>query len=101
MLICFVDCCLTTFNYFVLLVETFVPIFGLVPLFSAAPGVDYDSAFLASASFRWLLLVPSRRSYRFALICAHFSSVTTLCGPLKGPGHLFDQFPTICNHLLF
>jgi hypothetical protein len=37
-------------------------------------------------------------SNRFALICAHFTSITSLCGPLIGPGHLFDIFPTICNY---
>jgi hypothetical protein len=60
--------------------------------------VDYDNAFSTSASFRWLLLVPSGGSDMFALICAHFASVTFLCCPLRGSDYLFDQFFTICNY---
>jgi hypothetical protein len=41
-------------------------------------------------------MVLSGGSNRFALIYAPFA--TTLCGPLRGPGHLFDLFFTLCNY---
>jgi hypothetical protein len=65
------------------LTETFVTEFRLVPLFYAVSDVDYDSAFSASASFRWLLLVSSGGLDRFVLIDSPFASITALCGPLR------------------
>jgi hypothetical protein len=93
-----VGCCLPVFNCFVLIMETFVTVFGLVSLFSVVHDVDYNNAFLNSASFRWLLLVPCGGSDRFTFICAHFAFVTALCSHLRGLSHLFDQFLTICSY---
>jgi len=87
----FVGCCLPAFNCFVLIVETFVIEFGLVPLFSGVPYVDYDSASSASASF-WWLLVPSGDLDKFALICPSFASVTIFYGSLRGSNYLFNLF---------
>jgi hypothetical protein len=78
MLVCLVGCCLSAFRCFDLIVETFITEFVLVSLFFAVPSLDYYSAFSASDSFWWLLLVPSRRSNKFALICAPFVSVIIL-----------------------
>jgi hypothetical protein len=33
---------------------------------------------------------------KFVLIYAHFTFVTTLCGPLKWLDHLFDKFHNLC-----
>jgi hypothetical protein len=79
-------------------VETFVTEFVLVPLFTAVLVTDFSSVFIASASFRWLLLVTSRGSNRFALVCAPSASEIVLHGPLKEPGHLFVPFLTFCNY---
>jgi len=35
---------------------------------------------------------------RLVLICISLSSITALYSPLREPGHLFDQFLTICNY---
>jgi hypothetical protein len=80
---------------FGLTVETFATKFMLVHLLPAVPTLDFESAYSASASFQWLLLIPSESSYRFTLICVHFASVTA---SLRGLGHLFDQFFTFCNY---
>jgi hypothetical protein len=68
-------------------------------LFLADPTSDYDNAYSASASFGWLLLIPSWGLDRIVLICAHFAFVIALCGPLKWSSHLFDLFLMCCNHL--
>jgi hypothetical protein len=81
-------------------VETFVIEFVLVLLSSTIPNSDFNSASTTSASFRWLLLFPSGDSDRFALICAHFASVTALSDLLREPSHLFDPFPIICNYFI-
>jgi hypothetical protein len=57
-----------------------------VPLFSTVPKSDSNSASTASASlgllfFKW-------GSDRFALICAHFTSVTAICGHIERTGTL-------------
>lgn len=75
-------------------VETFDSISVLVPLF-LVPDSDFDSAFTASASFRWLLQFLYRGSDGFALICASFAFITVLCCPLRGMSHMFDVFSTI------
>jgi hypothetical protein len=98
LLVWFVGCCLSALRRFDLIVETFVTKFELVLLFHAVLTSDYDSAYSASASFRWLLLVPSGGSNMFVLICALFTSVTVLCGPLRKPCHLFNQFPICFNY---
>jgi hypothetical protein len=67
----------------------------LVPLFIAVPTTDYYSALSAPTSFQWLLLVPSRGS---DLACPHFASITFSNNPLRGLGHLFDQFSTFFNY---
>ena len=91
-------CCLLgpwCFDHFV---ETFIIRFVVVPFFSAVPLSDYDNAFSASTSLRWLSLVLYGGSDRLAFICSPFASVTALCGPLRGPCHLFVLFPTYCNY---
>jgi hypothetical protein len=98
LLLCFVGYCLLAFYWFVSLVQTFITELVLVPLFTTVLFTDFSSAFIASASFRWLLLVTSGGSNRFALICAPFASETTLRDPLRGRGHLFVPFPTFCNY---
>jgi hypothetical protein len=70
----------------------------LVPLFSAVPDSNFNNAFITLASFGWLLLFPSESTYRLVLICTSLASVTALCGPLRGPSHLFDSFSTLCNY---
>jgi len=70
----------------------------LVPLYSAVSYLDSNSASTASASFGWLSLFPSRGKDRPALLCAPLAFVITLCGPLRGPGHFFDLFPTLYNY---
>jgi len=67
----------------------------LVHLFSSVPDLDFNNAFTASASFRWLLF-PSEGTDRLVLIRTSLPFVTALCGPLRGPGHLFDIFLAIC-----
>jgi hypothetical protein len=91
-----VVCYLFGLWYFDLSMETE---FVLVLLFLIVPTLDYDSAFLASASSQWLLLVPNGGLDRFVLIYVPFTSVTALCGPLSGPCHLFDSFLNYCNYL--
>ena len=66
LLLYFVGYYLLTFYWFVSLVETFVTELVLVPLFTTVLFTDFSSAFIASASFRWLLLVTSGGSNRFA-----------------------------------
>jgi hypothetical protein len=84
-------CCLD------LVVETFVLFYGLLPLYISVPDSDFDRAFPTSTSFRWLLLVVFRGgSDRFVLFCNPFILETAFSGPLKGPGHLFVPFPTLC-----
>ena len=98
LLLCFVGYCLLVFYWFVSLVETFVTEFVLVPLFTTILFLDFSNAFIALASFLWLLLVTSGGSDRFTLICAPFASETALRDPLRRPGHLFVPFPTFCNY---
>jgi hypothetical protein len=66
LLVCFVGCSHPTLRRFDLIVETFVTEFVLVPFFPAVPTSDYDNAYSTSASFQWLLLIPSGGSDRFA-----------------------------------
>jgi len=35
---------------------------------------------------------------RFALIYSPFAFIIALCNLLRGPGHLFDPFHTLCNY---
>jgi hypothetical protein len=49
-------------------------------------------------SYSCTLPVSIEDSDRFALIRAHFASLTTSCGLLKESNHLFDQFFTFCNY---
>jgi hypothetical protein len=88
--------CLPNLLLFDLVVETFDPLFVLVPLSTSVPDLDLNSAFTASVSLWWLLQLLNGGTDRLALICAPFASETALCGPLRGPGHLFDPFPTLC-----
>ena len=92
-------CCLLGLWCFDHFVETFVTRFVVVPLFPAVSTSNYDSAFLASTSLRWLLLVPYGSSYRLALIYSPFTFITALCSSLRGPGYLFVQFSNYCNYL--
>jgi hypothetical protein len=96
-LACFMGSCLALWR-FDLTVETFVIEFVLAPVFPAVPTLDFDNAYLASASFRWLLLVLSGGSDRFTLVCAIFATITSLCGSLRGPCHLFDKFLIFSNY---
>jgi hypothetical protein len=80
-------------------VEIFVTGSVVIPLFSIVPLLDYDSAFLVSTSLGWLSLFIYGGSDRLALIYSHFASITALCGPLRGLGHLFVIFPTYYNYL--
>ena len=98
LLLCFMGYCLLVFYWFVSLVETFVTELVLVPLFTTVLFTDFSNAFIALASFWWLILVTSGGLDRFALICAPFASETALRGPLRGSGHLFVPFPTFCNY---
>jgi len=59
--------------------------------------LDFNSAFTTSTSFGWLLLISSGSTDRLVLFCISLVYETALCGPLRGPGQLFDPFPTICN----
>jgi len=86
---------LLAYLWFGHLVEAFVSRSVLVPLSSSVLASNSDSASSTSASFGCLLLFPSDGSYKFALICASFAFVTALCGPLRGPDHLFNPFPTL------
>jgi hypothetical protein len=44
----------------------------LVPLFTTVLVMDFNSAFMASTSFRRLLLVTSEDTDRFTIICVFF-----------------------------
>jgi hypothetical protein len=68
-------------------------------LSSTIPNSDSNSVSTTSASFWWLSLLPSESSDRFTLICTSFAFITVLCSPLRGLGHLFDTFHTLCNYL--
>jgi hypothetical protein len=72
--------------------KTFITEFVLVPLSFAISDSDPNNASIASTSFQLLSLLPSGGSNRFALICAHFGSITVVSGPLRGSSHLFDLF---------
>jgi hypothetical protein len=98
LLLCFVGYCFLAFYWFVSLVKAFVTELVLVLLFTTVMFMDFCSAFITSVSFWWLLLVTSGGSDRFALICAPFASETALCGPLRGPCHLFVSFPMFYNY---
>jgi len=56
-------------GYFLILRETFVFEFVLVPFFFVIPNSDFNSAFIALAFFWWLLLFSSVGTNRFVLIC--------------------------------
>jgi hypothetical protein len=71
----------------------------LIHLFFAVPDLDYFIASTASAIFGWLLLFPSGGTYRLIFLCTPLVFLITLCGPLRGRDHLFDQFPTFCIYL--
>jgi hypothetical protein len=77
---------------FIFVLMLFV-VFVVVPLFVPVPSTDYYNASSASITFRWLLLIPSGG---LDLVLTPFASETTLSSPLRGPGHLFDPFPTLC-----
>jgi len=66
----------------------------LDPLFSAVSNLNSNSASTASTILRWLSLFPSEGTNKLALLCASLTSVIALCGPLRRPDNLFDQFPT-------
>jgi hypothetical protein len=70
----------------------------LVPLFTTVLVTDFSSAFMALTSFWWLLLVTSRDTDRFTIICAFFASETALCDLLRGPDHLLVLFPMFSNY---
>lgn len=88
--------CLLVFYCLDLEAEAFVLILGLVPLYISVLISDFDSAFPAPTSVRWLLLVFRGGSDRLALFCNLLAFETASCGPLRGPGHLFVPFPTVC-----
>lgn len=95
----FVGYCLLDHWRFIFTVKTCVTGFMLVPLYSSVLASNYKWKCI----FRFyllpvLLLFSSWGSYRFALICDHFASVTTLSGSLRGSGHLFDKFLTFCMY---
>jgi hypothetical protein len=56
-------------GYCLILRETFVFEFVLVPFFFVIPNSDFNSAFIALAFFWWLLLFSSVGTNRFVLIC--------------------------------
>jgi hypothetical protein len=58
--------------------------------------LDSNSVFTFVAIFWWLMQVSSRDVVGLVLICFPFTFETSLCGPFKGPGHLFVYFPTFC-----
>jgi hypothetical protein len=108
---CLLFCCVFVFLLFFVLsyclpviswldpdVEAFVTDFVLVPFSFLVIASDFDSACSAPTSFQWLILFLSGSSDRFALICAYFASITALCSLLRGPSHLFDPFPMLCNY---
>lgn len=99
LLLCFVRYCLLAPLFFDSLVETFVAGLVLVPLSSIVHVSNYNNASLASTSFQWLLMFPSKGSDRFALIRTPFASVTTLYSSLRRPGYLFDSF--LILHMYF
>jgi hypothetical protein len=94
LLICLVWLLLGLYLLF-LMFYVFVFGFVLVTLCASVPSTDFNSALAASIIVRWSLLVYSRGSDFF---CAPFAYVTTLCGPLRESGHLFNPFPTLCNY---
>jgi hypothetical protein len=55
-------------------------------LFFVVSGLDFNSVFSTSASFRWLLLIPSGGIYKLVLICTSLAYETTLCGSLERTG---------------
>jgi hypothetical protein len=99
LLMCCVGYCLSNLTWFYLLGEIFVTKFALVTLSSAVSDSNSNS----------VSILPLQSSFgdcryqfssgdRFASICAHVAFVTALCNSLRGPGHLFDPFSTICNY---
>jgi hypothetical protein len=93
-----VGCYLLGLWHFDHFVETFVIGFVVVPLFSAVPLLDYDNAFSSSTSLWGLSLVLYGGLDRLVLICSPLAFVIALCGPLRGPCHLFVPFSTYCNY---
>lgn len=83
-------CCfyiiLSYLGYCLFLGETFVSEFVLVPFFSVVPDSDFNSVFITSASFGWLLLIPSRGTDKLALICTSLAYEIALCGSLERTG---------------
>ena len=81
---------------YLLFMMFFVFVFGfvLVTLCASVPSTNFN-VFSASITVRWSLLVHSGGSDFF---CAPLAYVTALCGLLRGPDHLFDSFPTLCNY---
>jgi hypothetical protein len=82
--------------YFLLLMfSMFVFGFVLVTLCASVPSMDYNNAPSASITIWWSLLVHYGGSN---YVCAPLAYVTAMCGPLRGPYHLFDPFPTLRNY---
>lgn len=92
--ISFLLCCL---GFNLPLGETIVSEFVLVPFFSAVPDLDYYSASIALAVFKWLLF-PSESTNGFALLWVPLTFLTALYNYLRRLGHLFNTFLTFCNY---
>jgi hypothetical protein len=70
-----------------------------VLFFSVVLVSDFFSTFTTLACFGWLLLIPSGCIDMLVFLCTSLAYEITLCGPLKGPGHLFVQFSLFVNIL--
>jgi hypothetical protein len=83
-------------GYCLLLGETLVFKFVLEFFFFVVSVSDSYNIFTTSASFGWLLLIPSEDIDRLVFLCTSFAYETVLCGPLKRLSHLFVLFPICC-----
>jgi hypothetical protein len=89
---------------FFLNVRRLLPIVGgcvLMPLFFAVSNLDYFSASITSLISDGCCC--SQVGVHMGLpysICTPLAFLIALCGPLRGPCHLFDTFPTICNYFI-
>jgi len=88
-------CCL---GFSLLLGETLVFGFVLVPLFSVGLDLDYNIACTAPTIFGWLSLFPSEGTDGLAFTLCPFSFFNYLVHPIERPYYLFDQFSTFCNY---
>jgi len=90
--LCYLDYCFP-------LCETTAFKIVLVSLFTAIIFPYSNNVFTIYVIFWWLLQASSGDAIGLVLIYFSFTFETTLCGPLKGPGHLFVKFSTFCKYL--